>query len=137
MRTARRLGPRRIAVYSDADRDALHVALADAAYRIGPPPAAESYLSRRIIAAPSRRAPKRCIRDMAFCRRTPLSSRPARRRASFSSVRRRAPSAHGPQGCREGLMEKAGVPVVPGYHGEAQDFVRAGRRGRARSAIRC
>ncbi len=45
IRTARRLGIRSVAVYSDADADALHVDLADQAFRIGPAPAAESYLS--------------------------------------------------------------------------------------------
>src|SRR5918994_5707148 len=45
IRTAHRLGVRCIAVYSDADRDAMHVALADEAYRLGPPPATESYLN--------------------------------------------------------------------------------------------
>ena len=44
MRTSRRLGIRTIAVYSDADRDALHVAYADEAVRIGPSPPRESYL---------------------------------------------------------------------------------------------
>ena len=44
IRTARRLGIRTVAVYSDADRDALHVKQADEARRIGPPPAAQSYL---------------------------------------------------------------------------------------------
>src|SRR3546814_12707664 len=44
IRTARRLGIRTIAVYSDADTDSLHVVLADEAWRIGPPPARDSYL---------------------------------------------------------------------------------------------
>src|SRR5206468_1712415 len=52
IRTARRMGIRIIAVYSDADREALHVASADIGVRIGPAPARESYLSiERIIAA--------------------------------------------------------------------------------------
>jgi propionyl-CoA carboxylase alpha chain len=50
--TAKRMGIRTVAVYSDADRDALHVRLADEAVAIGPPPAAQSYLQmERIIEA--------------------------------------------------------------------------------------
>jgi 3-methylcrotonyl-CoA carboxylase alpha subunit len=49
MRTARRLGVATVAVYSDADRGALHVRAADEAVRIGPPPARESYLNARAI----------------------------------------------------------------------------------------
>jgi 3-methylcrotonyl-CoA carboxylase alpha subunit len=45
IRTAKRLGIRTVAVYSDADADALHVALADSSVRLGPAPARESYLS--------------------------------------------------------------------------------------------
>ena len=44
MRTAREMGIATVAVYSDADRDALHVAIADEALRLGPPPPAQSYL---------------------------------------------------------------------------------------------
>ena len=56
MRTARELGIRTIAVYSDADAGARHVAMADAAYPIGPPPAAESYLRGDAILAAARAA---------------------------------------------------------------------------------
>ncbi|HMO58696.1 MAG TPA: biotin carboxylase N-terminal domain-containing protein, partial [Roseiflexaceae bacterium] len=52
MRACKELGLRTVAVYSEADRDAAHVAYADAAFQIGPPPAAESYLHiERILAA--------------------------------------------------------------------------------------
>ena len=52
IKTAHRMGIRAVAVYSDADRDALHVRLADEAVCIGPPPARESYLAMdRILAA--------------------------------------------------------------------------------------
>ena len=44
MRTARRMGISTVAIWSDADRDAAHVAMADEVYRVGPPPAAQSYL---------------------------------------------------------------------------------------------
>src|SRR5580692_9107579 len=49
MRTARRMGIATVAVYSDADSDALHVRMADEAVRIGPPPSSESYLRGDII----------------------------------------------------------------------------------------
>jgi acetyl-CoA/propionyl-CoA carboxylase biotin carboxyl carrier protein len=55
-RTCRELGMPPVAVYSDADRDALHVQVADAAYRLGPPPAAESYLKVEAILDAARRA---------------------------------------------------------------------------------
>src|SRR5690349_22176105 len=52
IKTARKLGIETVAVYSDADKDALHVAMADEAIAIGPPPAAESYLViEKIVAA--------------------------------------------------------------------------------------
>src|SRR4051795_873377 len=56
IRTARRLGIRTVAVYSDADARAPHVALADEAYRIGPPPARESYLRIDAILDVARRS---------------------------------------------------------------------------------
>src|SRR3972149_2716101 len=52
IRTARRMGIQTVAVYSDADKDALHVARADEAVPIGPPPSAQSYLAiDRIVEA--------------------------------------------------------------------------------------
>lgn len=56
IRTARRLGIRTVAVYSDADRDSLHVKFADEAIRIGPPPAKLSYLNANSIVEAARRA---------------------------------------------------------------------------------
>ena len=56
LRTLRRLGIAGVAVFSDADRDALHVALADEAWPIGPPPARESYLNIEAILEAARRS---------------------------------------------------------------------------------
>jgi propionyl-CoA carboxylase alpha chain len=52
IKTARRMGIRTVAIYSDADRKALHVEMADEAVRVGPPPAAQSYLViEKVLAA--------------------------------------------------------------------------------------
>ena len=56
MRTCRELGIATVAVYSDADRSALHVRMADEAYRVGPPPSRESYLSIERILDAARRS---------------------------------------------------------------------------------
>jgi acetyl/propionyl-CoA carboxylase alpha subunit len=66
------MGIKTVAVYSDADRNALHVEMADEAVHIGPPPAAQSYIViDKIMDAPaSRPAPRRCIRAMVSCPRT-------------------------------------------------------------------
>ena len=122
IRTARGLGMRTIAVYSDADRNALHVRLADEAVRIGPAPARESYLNVAAILAAARSSGAKCIHpgygflseNAAFARACadtgvvfvgpPESS--ILRMGSKSEARR--------------LMAAAGVPVLPGYDGEEQ-----------------
>jgi 3-methylcrotonyl-CoA carboxylase alpha subunit len=122
-RTAKRLGLRTIAVYSQADSAALHVRLADEAQLIGPAPAGESYLRIDKIIAAARSAGADCIHPgYGF-----LSEN-----ADFAQACRDAGIVFvgpGPQAIRalglkdraKALMEKAGVPVVPGYHGELQD----------------
>jgi len=61
IRIARRIGMRTVAVYSDADAGALHVAMADEAVRIGPPPARESYLKADAILAAAKAAGAQAI----------------------------------------------------------------------------
>jgi 3-methylcrotonyl-CoA carboxylase alpha subunit len=122
-RTARRMGLRTIAVYSDADEKALHVAAADEARRIGPAPAHESYLNADAIIAAAKDAGAEAIHPgYGF-----LSEN-----AEFAAAVEKAglvfigppPSAIRAMGSKseaKALMEKAQVPVVPGYHGEKQD----------------
>jgi 3-methylcrotonyl-CoA carboxylase alpha subunit len=122
-RTARRLGLRVIAVYSEADAGALHVRLADEAHLIGPAPASESYLRQDKIIAAAKAAKADCIHPgYGF-----LSEN-----ADFAQACTEAgivfvgppPSAIRAMGLKDrakALMEKAGVPVVPGYHGERQE----------------
>jgi 3-methylcrotonyl-CoA carboxylase alpha subunit len=123
IRTARRLGLRTIAVYSEADARALHVRMADEAHAIGPAPASQSYLVAEKIVAAAKAAGADCIHPgYGF-----LSEN-----AAFAEACRAAgiifvgppPDAIRAMGLKDrakALMEKAGVPVVPGYHGDKQD----------------
>ncbi len=94
IRTLRRLGIRSVAVYSDADAGARHVLEADAAVRLGPAPARESYLDidRVLDAARAHRAPRRSIPATGSSPRTPISPRPASAPGWCSWVRRPGPS---------------------------------------------
>ena len=76
IRTARRLGVRTVAVYSEADAAAPHVREADAAVALGPSPALASYLAQgKSSTLPGGRAPKPSTPDMAFSRRMPILPR--------------------------------------------------------------
>ena len=122
-RTARRLGIRTVAVYSDADAKALHVAQCDEAFRIGPAPARESYLDGAAIIAVAKRAGAQAIHPgYGF-----LSENEAFARAcadagiAFVGPPPRAIAAMGSKSAAKAIMSQAGVPVVPGYHGDDQD----------------
>ena len=123
MRTAHRLGIRTVAVYSDADRDALHVEMADEAWRLGPAPALQSYLDiERVIAAATAAGADAVHPGYGF-----LSENPDFIEACtaagivFVGPPAAAVRAMGLKDAAKRLMEAAGVPVVPGYHGEEQD----------------
>jgi 3-methylcrotonyl-CoA carboxylase alpha subunit len=122
IRTCRRLGVATVAVHSDVDAGALHVAMADEAVAIGGAQPADSYLratgSSRRRSTPGRR---RSIRATGSCPRTPSSWRRWRRRGSSSSGPRPAIRAMGLKDAAKRLMAEAGVPVVPGYHGADQE----------------
>ncbi|ACA16776.1 Carbamoyl-phosphate synthase L chain ATP-binding [Methylobacterium sp. 4-46] len=129
IRTARRLGLRTVAVYSEADRAAQHVALADEAHPIGPAPAAESYLRIDRLLDAARRAGADCIHPgYGF-----LSERPdfaeacAQAGIVFVGPPAAAIRAMGLKDAAKALVARAGVPVVPGYHGPRQepDFLAA------------
>ena len=89
IRALHELGVEAVAVYSTADRDALHVRLADRAVCIGPPAATDSYLRiPNVIAAAETTGARLSIRASGFCPRTPHSCARARRATSSSSDRR-------------------------------------------------
>jgi 3-methylcrotonyl-CoA carboxylase alpha subunit len=127
------MGLRAIAVHSAADARALHVRMADEAYAIGPAPASESYLSIDRILAAAAGAKADCIHPgYGF-----LSENAAFAQACadagivFVGPPPSAIRAMGLKGSAKALMEKAGVPVVPGYHGDAQDMVVLARHAEA------
>ncbi|MEA2874854.1 MAG: 3-methylcrotonyl-CoA carboxylase alpha subunit [Hyphomicrobiales bacterium] len=122
-RTAKRLGMRVIAVYSEADAGALHVRVADEAHLIGPPPARESYLVIEKLIETARRSGAQCIHpgygflseNAAFAEACAAAG------IVFVGPPPSAIRAMGLKDRAKALMEKAGVPVVPGYHGELQE----------------
>ena len=123
MATAHRLGIATVAVYSDADAGAKHVALADAAVRIGPPPAAESYLrGDAIIAAALATGAEAIHPGYGFLSENPdFVDAVAAAGLTFIGPPASAIRAMGLKDAAKALMAEAGVPVVPGYHGARQD----------------
>ena len=128
IRTARRMGVRTIAVHSEADRDALHVRLADEAHPIGPAPAAESYLRMGRILSVAKAAGAEALHpgygflsengDFAgLCRDAGIA---------FVGPPAEAIRDMGLKDRAKAIMADAGVPVVPGYGGDNQkaDFLK-------------
>jgi 3-methylcrotonyl-CoA carboxylase alpha subunit len=121
--TARRLGVRTVAVYSDADARARHLAACDEAVHIGAAPARESYLQwRRILDAALATGAQALHPGYGF-----LSENEAFAQACadaglvFIGPPPAAIAAMGSKSAAKSLMEKAGVPLVPGYHGQDND----------------
>lgn len=124
MRTARRLGVATVAVYSDADRGALHVRDADEAVRLGPAPARDSYLNASAIVDAALRTGAKAIHpgygflsesaDFAqLCQAEGLT---------FIGPPPSAIRDMGDKSASKRIMGAAGVPLVPGYHGAEQDI---------------
>ncbi len=122
IRTARRLGIRTIAVYSDADAKALHVRQADEAVHIGPSPARESYLvGEKIIAAAKATGAEAIHPGYGFLSENAEFAE-AVEAAGLVWVGPKAASirAMGLKDAAKKLMQEAGVPTTPGYLGEDQ-----------------
>ncbi len=122
-RTARRLGIRTVAVYSEADVGALHTEVCDEAYLIGGAAARDSYLRGERIIQVARRTGAQAIHPgYGF-----LSENAAFARACgeagivFVGPPAGAIEAMGSKSAAKTIMENAGVPVLPGYHGDNQD----------------
>jgi 3-methylcrotonyl-CoA carboxylase alpha subunit len=124
IRTARRMGLTTVVVLSEADRDAMHVDLADEAVLIGPAPAKDSYLHIEAIIDAARTTGAEAIHPGYGFLSENAEFAQACADAGLVFV---GPSAAtirlmGSKSAAKALMESAGVPVVPGYHGEDQNF---------------
>ena len=121
--TAHRLGVKSVAVYSEADANAKHVAVCDQAVLIGPPPAKESYLrADRIIEAALATGAQAIHPGYGFLSENEdFAQACAEAGLVFIGPPASAIRAMGSKSAAKTLMEKAGVPLVPGYHGDNQD----------------
>ena len=121
--TARRLGVRTVAVYSDADADARHVRACDEAHRLGPAPARESYLRGDAIIEIARRCGAQAIHPGYgfLSENEEFAEACAKNGIVFIGPPVSAIRAMGSKSEAKKLMEKAGVPLTPGYHGDKQE----------------
>jgi 3-methylcrotonyl-CoA carboxylase alpha subunit len=122
IKTAKQMGVLTVAVYSDADKDALHVHMADEAVYIGPSPSRESYLLGDKVISAAKQTGAQAIHpgygflseNADFCRNC------AAENITFIGPPVGAIEAMGSKSAAKNIMEKADVPLVPGYHGEDQ-----------------
>jgi 3-methylcrotonyl-CoA carboxylase alpha subunit len=123
IRTAKQMGIRTVAVYSDADAKAMHVALADEAYHIGPAPARESYLlAERILAVAKESGAQAVHPGYGFmAENAAFAEACAAAGIVFIGPPVAAILAMGSKSAAKTIMAQAEVPLVPGYHGASQD----------------
>src|SRR5438046_9117099 len=121
--TAKAMGLRTVAVYSEADRDAMHVAKADEAVLLGPARARDSYLNvARVIDAARQSGAEAVHPGYGFLsENAEFAQACADAGLVFVGPTAAMMTAMGSKSGSKMLMEKAGVPLVPGYHGEAKD----------------
>ena len=123
-RTARRMGVRTVAVYSDADAKSAHVAACDEAVHIGGSRPQDSYLRGDVILEAAGRAGAEAIHPGYgfLSENSEFAAACARTGIVFIGPSPEAIAAMGSKSAAKALMEKAGVPLTPGYHGERQDL---------------
>ncbi|AQA20043.1 3-methylcrotonyl-CoA carboxylase [Halioglobus japonicus] len=123
IKTAREMGIATVAVYSDADSQALHVHMADEAIHIGPSPARDSYLlAERILDAAVTTNADAIHPGYGFLSENAgFAQACAEAGVVFIGPPTAAIEAMGSKSAAKRIMEQAGVPLVPGYHGDDQD----------------
>jgi len=122
IKTAKKMGVLTVAVYSDADKDSLHVHMADEAIYLGPSPSRESYLLGDKVIAAAIKTGAQAIHpgygflseNAEFCRNC------ADNNLTFIGPPVEAIEAMGSKSAAKSIMEEAQVPLVPGYHGDDQ-----------------
>jgi 3-methylcrotonyl-CoA carboxylase alpha subunit len=122
IKTAKKMGILTVAVYSDADADSLHVHMADEAVYLGPSPSRESYLLVDKVIAAAKMTGAQAIHpgygflseNAEFCRQCHQEN------ITFIGPPVAAIEAMGSKSAAKNIMEKANVPLVPGYHGDDQ-----------------
>src|SRR5690554_3623178 len=124
IRTARELGIQTVAVYSDADRHAQHVQMADESIHIGPAPSADSYLViDKIIAAAKQTGADAIHPGYGFLSENEdFADACASHNIIFVGPPTSAIAAMGSKSAAKAIMSEAGVPLVPGYHGADQSL---------------
>lgn len=122
VRTARRLGVRTVAVYSDADVKSLHVRLADEAYHIGPAASQKSYLRGEKILEIAKRANCQAVHPGYgfLSENVEFSELCQREGIIFMGPPATAIRDMGIKSTSKHIMAAAGVPIIQGYHGEEQ-----------------
>ncbi|MEP5764047.1 MAG: acetyl/propionyl/methylcrotonyl-CoA carboxylase subunit alpha [Halieaceae bacterium] len=123
IRTAHHMGISTVAVYSEADSNSMHVAMADEAVAIGPAPARESYLCiDKVIAAAQRTGAEAIHPGYGFLSENPEFCRACHTAGIvFIGPPVKAIEAMGSKSAAKQIMGDAGVPLLPGYHGAAQE----------------
>ena len=122
-RTAKRMGIKTVAVYSDADARSPHVLMADEAVRLGPAPAAESYLKAELILLAAKETGADCIHPGYgfLSERESFAKACAEAGIAFVGPPPNAIAAMGDKIESKKLAKEAGVNVVPGFLGEIAD----------------
>ncbi len=123
IRSAKKMGIKTVAVYSDADKNAMHVKMADEAWHLGPAPAKDSYLKGdRIIEVAKKSGAKAVHPGYGFLsENTEFAKACEDNNIVFIGPPASAIDAMGSKSAAKDIMKKAGVPLVPGYHGDNQD----------------
>uniref|UniRef100_A0A674ES48 Methylcrotonoyl-CoA carboxylase subunit alpha, mitochondrial n=1 Tax=Salmo trutta TaxID=8032 RepID=A0A674ES48_SALTR len=122
MRTAKKMGVRSVAVYSDADRHSMHVAMADEAYNIGPAASQQSYLSMEKVLEVAKRSGSHAVHPGYgfLSENTEFSEACKQEGIIFIGPPSSAIRDMGIKSTSKYIMSAAGVPIIEGYHGEDQ-----------------